>query len=125
MENQNIITCKDCLWHGNGCEKEKVCEHIHFISDEHFEEDVLPRLRASVVPRKEKRLSRKSYREPGVIYDDTAFDYYYVQMINDCLSEIRHKNTYYLYNVDQVKTVLSFEPSANVLLHDGTFYINL
>ena len=125
MENQNVITCKDCLWCGNGCEKEKVCEHIHFISDEYFEKEVLPRLRASIVPRQEKKLSRKSYREPGVVYDDTAFDYYYVQMINDCLSEMRHKGTYYLFNVDQVRTILSFEPEAHVQLNDGIFYISL
>lgn len=124
MEDNNIVSCKDCLNYSR-CGNSKACKHINFISDEHFEREVLPKIRESITPREERRLSRKTRRVPGIIYDDTTFDYYYIQMINNCLKDIREQQTAFLYTIEQVREVLSFEPTASVVLNDGVFYISL
>jgi hypothetical protein len=122
--NKNVVTCKDCLWFDK-CGQDKICKHIHF-NEEYFEQEVLPRLRENIVPRQERKLSRKSIAQPGVVYDyENTLDYFVVQLINDTLKEIRHGRVAYIFTLNQVEMILSFEPTANIELHDGIFYVSM
>lgn len=78
---------------------------------EDFLNKAITALRAVIIPSKEKRLTRHGSKIPGVIYEDTL-DKYYVDMINDTLSEIRKKRTAYIFNLKQVAEILRFEPLA-------------
>lgn len=64
----------------------------------------------------------------GVTYDfddATILDTYYVAMINDTLSEIRKGHEAYLYNLEQIKSVLKYEPEAIIKVLDGIYYVTL
>ena len=64
----------------------------------------------------------------GVTYDfddATLLDTYYVAMINDTLSEIRKGHEAYLYNLEQVRSVLKYEPEAIIKVKDGIYYVTL
>lgn len=126
MENENVncVSCSDCIW-GDMCSENTPCHHIQFLSDEYFQDVVLPRIRESITPRRERRLSRKVIKSSGVDYSGESLDSYYIAMINDCLNEVRHKRVAYLFNVDQLREVLSFEPDCNIEINDGIFYISL
>jgi hypothetical protein len=125
---KNAIKCEDCYW-GDKCPSESgnICEHFTYLDENTFEEKVLPYIREHVHSRVEKRLTRKSLRSRMVSYDDstTPLDDYYVGMINDTLSEIRRGRTAYLYSLEQVWELLSFEPTASIYLKDDTYYVQL
>lgn len=126
MENENVncVSCEDCIW-GHQCAKDIPCHHIEFLSDEYFQDVVLPKIRESVTTRRERRLSRKVIKSSGVDYSGESLDSYYIAMINDCLNEVRNKRVAYLFSVDQLREVLSFEPECNIEINDGIFYISL
>ena len=129
MENKyNVdntgVSCNDCIW-GDMCSENTPCHHIQFLSEEYFQDVVLPRIRESITPRRERRLSRKVIKSSGVDYSGESLDSYYIAMINDCLSEIRKHRTAFIFNVDQIREVLSFEPDANIEINDGIFYVSL
>ena len=46
-------------------------------------------------------------------------------MINDTLSEIRKGHEAYLYNLEQVRSVLKYEPEAIIKVKDGIYYVTL
>jgi hypothetical protein len=122
MENENNIvinttSCDCCLWEGR-CDDKENCEDLHFISDEHFENEVLPRLREEVEPRRERNFNLDEFK-------DLSEEFYNAETINDVLHQIRHHEIAYIFNTDQIRDVLSFEPDANVVLDDGIFYVSL
>lgn len=119
-------SCKNCYWNYQCCE-DKACEDFTLLDEETFESVILTDMRSRITPRAERKLSRNYYRNRGVVYDDgcDTLDTYYVKMINDTLDEIRHGRMAYIFSLEQVEEILSFEPLADVLLEDGVYYVNL
>lgn len=78
-----------------------------------IDEEII-KLRKTVVPSRERRLhdpNTASGRRYGVVYQDTQY-HWYVQLINDCLREIRRGRAAYVFKLDHVKEILRFEPDA-------------
>lgn len=119
-------SCRNCYWNYQCCE-DNACEDFTLLDEETFESIILPDIRDRIKPRPERKLSRNYYRNRGVVYEDgcDTLDAYYVKMINDTLDEIRHGRLAYIFTLEQVEEVLSFEPLADVMLEDGIYYISL
>lgn len=49
----------------------------------------------------------------GVTYEDTL-DTYYINLINDTLRQIRHRQTAYIFSLYHIRDIFRFEPDANV-----------
>lgn len=110
MKNLN---CENCLW-TDSCNGD--CSEIHFVSDEYFENVVLPKLREENEVRTERWMEEDE--------DDLSEEYYYSTGLNQSLRDIRSGETAFLYNLQEVKDVLSFEPYINIVLNDGIYYAN-
>ena len=73
---------------------------------------IISRIRNNTPKTNRKRLERKINRQSnGIKYEDTL-DTYYVQMINDTLSEIKQGHKSYLFSFDHIKEILSFYPTT-------------
>jgi len=114
------------MWQGQ-CRCDGECEHFDPSNEEMFENIILPQIKDEIVPRKERKLSRKIHKNRYVVYDDdyTPLDSYYVGMINDVLQQIRHGDVAYVFTLDQVKEILSFEENTHVILSGGIYYLSL
>ena len=76
---------------------------------------IISRIRNNTPKTNRKRLERKINRQSnGIKYEDTL-DTYYVQMINDTLSEIKQGHKSYLFSFDHIKEILSFYPTAKFI----------
>ena len=76
---------------------------------------IVSRIRNNTPKTNRKRLERKINRQSnGIKYEDTL-DTYYVQMINDTLSEIKQGHKSYLFSFDHIKEILSFYPTAKFI----------
>lgn len=132
--NRKILNCKMCMWEEQcakdsewNCGMATKCSYFDLVDDTQFEAVILPYLREITPRSNEKKLTRRAVRSRDVCYEDGKYslDEYYVSMINDSLSEIRHGRMVYVFNLNQVMEILRFEPEANITLHDGIFYITL
>ena len=80
-----------------------------------FMEYVVDALIETVVPRAGKKLRRHPVTDKTT-YDDKIppLDYYYVALVNDTLSEIRKGHEAYIFSLEQLRDVMSFEPRVCV-----------
>ena len=69
--------------------------------------------RDHTVPSTERNIKapRCEYIRQGVRYPDTQYDYFR-QLINDTLRQIRLGFAAYVFNYEQIRTVLRYEPKA-------------
>ena len=125
-KREGLNICLNCMWQGQ-CRCDGECEHFDPSNEEMFENIILPQIKDEIVPRKERKLSRKIHKNRYVVYDDdyTPLDSYYVGMINDVLQQIRHGDVAYVFTLDQVKEILSFEENTHVILSGGIYYLSL
>ena len=75
-----------------------------------------------------KKLSRNvfEYYNLGICGDGiSSLDDYYVKLINDALSNIRHDEPAWVFSLDQVAEIFRFEPDVKVTYDtdDMVFYI--
>ncbi len=113
-EDIKILKEIDSLWD----------DEFEFLNEDDFENIVLPYLRETTAVYKEARLSRKIHRSKSVTYNDGVgtLDEYYVRFINDSLRTVRCGEIAYIFNLEQVREILHFEPNTNFTLQDGIFY---
>lgn len=78
-----------------------------------------------IVPANGKYLKRTSQDVRGGKGQDTTLDYYYVQLINDTLREIRKGRTGYIFNARQIADIKAFEPSAQFTFEDDCVAVRL
>ena len=78
-----------------------------------------------IIPANGKYLKRTSQNVRGGKGQDTTLDYYYVQLINDTLREIRKGRTGYVFNARQIADIKAFEPSAEFSFEDDCVAVRL
>lgn len=83
-----------------------------FLKKIEFYRDFIEECRAKTIPSKDKFLKRHAKQSCYLTYDIPSQDFYYVQLINDTLSEIRKGEIAYVFTEAQVKDILRFEPTA-------------
>lgn len=66
-----------------------------------------------------KRYAKKSC---GITYDNDTTDSYYVELINDTLSQIRNFEPAYVFTLGQIRDVLKFEPDVTISRYDDCCY---
>ena len=105
----------DCSQCSYKCGKRSACEDFVPEDMDDFMEYVVDALMETVVPSKDKKLKRRPVKSK-IPYDDKipTMDYYYVALVNDTLSEIRRGYEAYIFNFEQLRDVMSFEPSVFV-----------
>ncbi|MBR1832343.1 MAG: hypothetical protein IJ784_07920 [Ruminiclostridium sp.] len=105
----------DCSQCSYKCGKRVACEDFVPEDMDDFMEYVVDALLETVVPSKDKKLKRSPVKSK-IPYDDKipTMDYYYVALVNDTLSEIRRGHEAYIFNFEQLRDVMSFEPSVFV-----------
>ena len=105
----------DCSQCSYKCSKRVACED--FVPEDmgDFMEYVVDALMESVVPSKDKKLKRRPVKSK-IPYDDKipTMDYYYVALVNDTLSEIRRGHIAFIFNLEQLRDVMCFEPRVVV-----------
>lgn len=118
--NQCIMN-KSCLQNGYTCTK-FYPEHM-----DSFLDCVVTYIKENTLPSKDKRLKRRVGRAAGTvgIKNDnvTTLDDYYVRLINDTLSEIRHGHVGYIFTLSQLRDVLRFERDVKVRHNDCGYEI--
>lgn len=129
--NRKFTCCGLCVW-GDSCEKidakeASKCKHFSLLDDSQFESVILPYLREHTPPSNKKRLTQHILKNRDITYTDLkpTLDEYYVSMINDTLHEIRSGRTAYIFNLEQVRDIIRFEPRAEFTLYEGIYYVNL
>lgn len=132
--NSFFNKCDDCFFNDNVCREEvdgQGCEYFDLAVDKNINNKIemirtyIKSLGNHLVG---KRLTRKyqNYGHMGVTYDgDISLDHYYLGLINDCLYSIRHKQTAWVFNLDQLAEIFRFEPNVEVTYDedDGVFYL--
>lgn len=84
----------------------------------------MQKLTSENIPTTERRLTCKYIKQIYGVYDTIYTSYeYFVAYINDVLHQIRNGAIDYVYNEDQLKELLRFEPNIQVSYHDGVFYV--
>ena len=78
-----------------------------------------------IIPANGKYLKRTTQNVRGGKGQDTTLDYYYVQLINDTLREIRKGRTGYVFNARQIADIKAFEPSAEFSFEDDCVAVRL
>ena len=123
-KNNNFSNCDYCLY-SDTCPRYESCEYISPVNDDEYCANLMEHLRAANVKTNQKYLLAGRNCK-GVYNDKIAPMYqYYRQMINDCVRDIRAGLTTYVYNENNLKTILRFEPNINVVYQDGVFYVSL
>lgn len=83
-----------------------------------FLDSVITYIKENTLPSKDRRLKRRVGRTVGAIgmKNDgvTTLDDYYVRLINDTLSEIKHGHVGYVFTLSQLRDVLRFERDIKV-----------
>ena len=122
--NTLFENCKDCL-HVDLCPRYEKCELLDNENKDTYATDLLNRLKQSI-GQAATNIIPLSQCWANLSYDDRFSTYeYYRNMINDCLRELRSGFTTYVYNEDQVRDILRFEPDIKLACHDNIFYITL
>jgi len=105
----------DCSQCSYKCGKRVACEDFVPEDMDDFMEYVVDALMESVVPSKDKKLKRRPVKSK-IPYDDKipTMDYYYVALVNDTLSEIRRGHIAFIFNLEQLRDVMCFEPRVVV-----------
>lgn len=110
---------KSCYQYGNTC--------IKFYPEnmDYFVQEAITYLKENTPISKDKKLIRRVGTSAGIgiTCDNTTLDEYYVRLINDTLSEIRHGNVGYLFSLSQIKDLLRFERDITVKYDDGCYEI--
>ena len=112
---------KSCLQNGYTCTK--------FYPDnmDSFLGSVVTYLKENTLPSKDRRLKRcvgRTIGTTGMKNDNvTTLDDYYVRLINDTLSEIRHGHVGYVFNLSQLRDVLRFERDIKVRYNECGYEI--
>ena len=121
-EDAQVLREINALW-----DDYNLFENFEFLAEDDFENLILPYLRETTAVSKDKKLKRNYSRNRSdpTINDIYSLDTYYVGLINDTLLAIRDGYTAYIFNLEQVREILRFEPEANISLHDGIYYVNL
>jgi hypothetical protein len=122
-----VESCKNCMWR-NYCWKQQVCESFKPIDSDKYCESLYQYIRKNITPSGESKLTRHVYQMSnwGIYTDCTTLDQYYINMINDDLKIIRHKDTAYVFNIDQVIEMYRLEPKLHIKKYeDGVYYISL
>lgn len=70
----------------------------------------------NIVPQSKDSKLKRHVTSDGKCFDDgvTTLDAYYVQLINSVLSEIRKGKADYVFNFEQIKDIMRFEPRITV-----------
>ena len=105
----------DCSKCSYKCGKRVACEDFVPEDMDDFMEYVVDALMETVVPSKDKKLKRRPVKSK-IPYDDKipTMDYYYVALVNDTLSEIRRGHIAFIFNLEQLRDVMCFEPRVVV-----------
>lgn len=89
--------------------------------------DITLNLRLNTGKSHDKRLMRRPINDRHrMTCDGDTLDKYYVNMINDTLSEIRKGKTAYLFHLSQIQEVMKFEDvDFTYNSNDGCFVVRL
>lgn len=126
--------CSNCTYsedicseevNGQGCEYYEMADCLNINDKISIVRDYIKSLGSGLVG---KKLTRSVYRcvNMGITYDDiNSIDHYYVNLINDCLYNIRHRKNAWVFNLDQLAEIFRFEPDVQVTYDedDGVFYL--
>lgn len=130
-------THTDCAKYGKECfpalvGETQCCKYLKYKREKKnnvFYSKVLPYLIEHNKISSENTLKRTAYLDKHISYisDDEIppLDSYYVGMINDTLKQIRSGIKAYLYNLEQVRDVLKFEPNSIVTVVDNIYHVEL
>ncbi len=117
--------CEKCC---RDCKCGSACENFYPENMAEFMDYALDCLRENVVPSKEHTLQRHAIRD-GKCYDDkvSTLDYYYVQLVNMVLYEIRKGKTDYVYSFEQMRDIMRFESNitAKYIADAGAYEIRI
>lgn len=105
--------CSQCCC--SCCGRKEACTKFYPSNMAVFMNYVVESLRDIVPQSKDSKLKRHVTSD-GKCYDDgiTTLDSYYVQLINSVLSEIRKGKADYVFNFEQIKDIMRFEPRITV-----------
>lgn len=119
-------SCKECCCKCNG--RSSACADFYPADMPRFMEYTVGFLKETVIPCKEYKLKRYIVRD-GRSYDDgiTTLDGYYVQLINSVLCEIRKDGRDYIFNLEQLREIMRFEPciTARYIPDAGSYEIRI
>lgn len=118
LNHHNIpYSCEQCCLKSS-CQKKIPCDSFYPDNMDRYMEIVTTYLKESHPPlNEEKSLKRHvttAIGSHGITSDTTTLDRYYVNLINDSLSEIRKGRTAYLFYVEQIRDVMRFERDVKV-----------
>ena len=85
-----------------------------FLRKIEFYKNFIEECRAKTVPSKDKYLKRCATKSRYLTYVIPSTDFYYVQLINDTLKQIRKGRIAFIYTEEQIKDILRFEPTAKI-----------
>lgn len=127
LQHNNVpYSCEQCCFKMS-CQKHIPCVSFYPDNKDRFMENVITYLKGTIPLSKDKNLKRHavaSLRSQGITSDSTTLDGYYVNMINDSLSEIRKGRTAYLFTVGQLKDVIRFERDVKVRINECGYEIS-
>lgn len=84
------------------------------LDDKRYYESVASELRAITQPSSASRITTaSSIPRYSTRYDGESGDYYYRQMLNDTLDQIRMGRIAYIFDLWQMRDVIRFEPTAS------------
>lgn len=85
-----------------------------FLKTINYYKNLIEEYRNKTIPSKDKFLKREATRSRYLTYDIPSTDFYYVQLINDTLKQIRRGRIAYIFTEEQIRDVLRFEPTAKI-----------
>lgn len=101
--------CRKCYGH------KEACMEFYPNNMTVFMDYVVDSLRGIVPQSKDIKLKRH-VESDNKCFDDgvTTLDAYYVQLINSALDEIRNGKADYVFNFEQIKDIMRFEPRITI-----------
>lgn len=110
-------SCYDCK---ENCKQRLTCSC--FSPTEVFYGRVFALLQATTPLSNDYYLKRYAKKSCGITYDNDTTDSYYVELINDTLSQIRNFEPAYVFTIGQIRDVLRFEPDVTISRYDDCCY---